>query len=460
MQKKVVLLLGFLIILILGTTSRSQDSYDGGKSLPYTSPSGPLSGSTEYIDIQEPTGPITLRHALQLALMRNPDLAAYSWEVRAKEAGKLQAKLLPNPEIEFEVEEFGGTGDLTGYDSAATTVQLSQLVLLGGKRGKATRVAKHEWELAGWDYESKRLDVLTETTKRFIEVLDAQSRLKLGEDYFDLAQEVFTVVSDKVQAGKVSPVEQSKAQVVLSSSEIELDQAKRNLRAARQDLAAMWGSTIATFTGARGDLAEIEEPPPLDQLLKWIEENPDLARWQTEIELNRAALDSAKADAIPDLTLFAGVQTFNETDDSAYVAGLSVPVPLFNRNQGGIKAAQHHLSRSEQERIAAEIRVKTALTRAYQNLSASYQASVTLKNQVLPSSRLAFDSTKEGYRLGKFGYLDVLDAQRTLFETEARYLSALADYHRSRAEVERLIGMELGAVDYPTVREEEANDEK
>ena len=134
--------------------------------------------TTDVYQIAEPTGAVTLREALALALMHNPDLKAFSWDVRASEAKQLQASLWPNPELEVEIEEAGGSGERKGFDGAETTIQLSQLIEMGDKRGKRTKLASLEKELAGWDYEAKRLDVFTEVAKAFVEVLAAQQRLE------------------------------------------------------------------------------------------------------------------------------------------------------------------------------------------------------------------------------------------------------------------------------------------
>ena len=119
-------------------------------------------------EISEPNGVITLRQSLALALMHNPELKAFSWDVRASQARQLQASLWPNPALEVEVEEVGGTGQRSGFDAAETTIQLSQLIELGDKRSKRTRLASLEKELAGSDYEDKRLDVFTEVAISFI----------------------------------------------------------------------------------------------------------------------------------------------------------------------------------------------------------------------------------------------------------------------------------------------------
>jgi cobalt-zinc-cadmium efflux system outer membrane protein len=130
---------------------------------------------------KDPTGTITLSDAVSLALLNNPELKAFSLEVRVLEAQTLQAGLLPNPEIDTELENFMGSGEFDAFDSVETTIQLSQLIELGGKRSKRKRVSSLERDLAEWDYLTKRADVLTEVTKAFIEVLAAQEHLSLSE---------------------------------------------------------------------------------------------------------------------------------------------------------------------------------------------------------------------------------------------------------------------------------------
>ena len=139
-------------------------------------PAKPVENS-DVPEVSEPTGPITLRQALALALLHNPELKIFSWDVRVSEAKQLQASLLPNPKFQVEVEEVGGAGPRSDFDASETTIQLSQLIELGNKRSKRTKLASMEKELAGWDYEAKRLDVFTEVAKAFAEVLAAQEGL-------------------------------------------------------------------------------------------------------------------------------------------------------------------------------------------------------------------------------------------------------------------------------------------
>ena len=403
-------------------------------------------------EIAEPNGVITLRQALALALMHNPELRAFSWEVRASEARALQASLLPNPEIEMEAEEVGGTGERSGFDGAETTIQLGQLIELAGKPSKRKRVAALESKLAGWDYEAKRLDVLTEVAHAFVEVLAAQERVTLAEELVQLSEQILNTVTQRVEAGKDSPVEKTKAQVALASARIVQKQAHQRLASAHKQLAATWGSISPVFKGATGQLDVTSPIPSETELRHLLAQNPDLARWAVEMQRRRAALELEKAKVFPDITLSGGMQRFNETDDNAVVFGLSIPVPLFDRNQGRILEAKYNLAKTRRQRRAVEANLYATLADAYQALSSAFIEVTGLKNEVLPGAQSAFDATRRGYRGGKFDYLMVLDAQRTFFYARARYIESLAAYHGARADVERLIGC---AIDSATVSKSE-----
>ncbi|MFQ5799005.1 MAG: TolC family protein [Bacteroidota bacterium] len=397
-------------------------------------------------EIAEPKGVITLCEALAMALMHNPELRAFSWEVRASEARTLQASLLPNPEIEVEVEEVGGTGERSGFDGAETTIQLGQLIELAGKPSKRKRVASLESQLAAWDYEAKRLDVLTEVAHAFVNVLAAQERLTLAEELVQLSEQILNTVTQRVDAGKDSPVEKTKAQVALASARIEQKQAHQRLASARKQLAATWGSISPVFEGVSGRLDITFPIPSESELRRLLEQNPDLARWAVEMERRRAALELEKANAITDPTIFGGMQRFNEADDTAVVFGLSIPVPVFNRNQGRILEARYNLAKARRQRKAVEANLYATLADAYQALSSAFIEVTDLKNEVLPGAQSAFDAARRGYREGKFDYLMVLDAQRTFFYSRARYIESLAAYHGARADVERLIGQGIDTI--------------
>ena len=340
----------------------------------------------------------------------------------------------------------GRGGHQNHFGGAETTVQLGQLIELAGKRPKREQVASLESRLAAWDYEAVRLDVLTRTAHAFIEVLTAQERLTLARELVQLSEEILDTVAQRVAAGKDSPVEETKARVALASAHIEQKQAYQRLTSARKRLAYAWGSTLPLFEKVAGKLDAISPIPSEHEVAGFLEQNPDLARWATEMNKRRAVLELEKARAVPDPTLFGGVQRFSGANDTAVVFGLSVPLAVSNRNQGRILEAKYHLAKGREERRAVEARLEANLADAYQALANALVEVTDLRDKVLPGAESVLAATRRGYGEGKFDYLAVLDAQRTFFYAKARYIESLASYHTARADVERLIGQRIDTV--------------
>ncbi len=391
--------------------------------------------------LREPTGPLSARQALALALFRNPGFRASSWDVRAAEARRLQASLRPNPEAVIEVEEFGGDRD--GFSQTEQTYSLSQLIQLGGKRAKRTRVAELERQVAGWAYEARRLDVLTEVARAFVAVLGAQRKEELAKETVRIAQEGLRAASDRVQAGAASPVERTRAQVALANARTQLQQQQQALKAARVELASTWGASKPQFTRAVGDLDNDVALPSLRDLNQRLSQNPDLMRVAVAMTQRKAEVELARSRRIPDLTVEAGFRRIEEDNTGTFVAVLSMPLPIFDRNQGGIREARAKLRKSQWARQSAEVRVRTALAKAHSALAAAVQQKQVYERDILPGVRSAFQAIEEGYRRGTFDYLDFLTTQQELAETRMKYVDVLVSLHGTRAEVERLIGESL-----------------
>ena len=382
---------------------------------------------------------LTLRDALSLALERNPELAAFTKERSVTEAALLQAGALPNPVLDITGDHLRNPRKAEAGDRG-TTIQIGQVIELGGKRAARIRAAEAGRDLANWDYEAKRIEILSLVAQRFVDVLAAQQRQTLAEEAVALARQVSDAVARRVQAGKVSPVEETKARLTQASAEVELEQARREGISARGTLGALWADSSPRFAKAIGDLERTLALPAYELLAERIRNNPDLARWSSEIARRLAGVNTEKAKTVPDVTVTAGVTRFSQFDDRAYTIGISLPLPLFNRNRGGILEASRRLDKASDELRVAEGRVLTDLARAYQRLAAIDKEIATLRSILLPGAQSAFDAATKGYELGKFGFLDVLDAQRTLFQTRTQHLRALADYQRGVSDIERLVG--------------------
>ena len=398
------------------------------------------------VELREPEGELQLRDALAQALLHNPKLAEFAWSVRISEARALQAGLRPNPELEIEVEDFGGAGPRKEFNGAETTIRLSQLIELGGDRGARKRVAGWAYRMANADYEAERLAVVADATLGFIDVLAAQEFLHLAEDLHRISEEMLAVVRERVRAGKVSPLEEIKASIELANIKIDLTNAKSDLNVARKRLAAVWGGTRPKFTAAAGTLDRIGEIPPLETLETLIHKNPAVARWAGEMEHRLAELALERAQRMFDLTLSAGVKRFEESDDYAFTMSMSLPIPIFDRNQGGVLEARYRLAQTDHQTNAARVRITAALSESYEALASARSEALALGEEVVPAAGQAIESARYGYRQGKFGYLEVLDAQHTFATANAHLLDALARYHRAVALVESLVGIKLDSL--------------
>jgi len=453
--------------VVLSPESEASPSWDQvvvprplGNDLPVYRLPYPVSGTAGPQNLENPAGEIALRDALALALLQSPELASFAWEIRAREARILQVSRRPNPVLSTQFEEFGGFTRLSGAGITGpggviqpqATIQLGQLVELGGKRAARQKLATLTRDLAAWDYETVRIDVFTRVSKAFLDVLASQQAVALAEQTMNVVEQVQQAVGLRVEAGVVSPIEKTRADVALGAVRIEADRARRTLDADKRRLAALWGSNSARFESAIGDLTALPPVPAFAELQERLSQNPELARWAAEIAQREAALAVERSKRVPDVTISGGYRHFTQIGGSAFVVGASIPLPLFDRNRGGIQEASDRASKASAERRAAQVRVTGMLAEAYRALTSAKDEVNGLSANVLPGTRSAFEGITEGYRFGKFGFLEVLDAQRTFVSTGGQYLRALSNYHQAVADVERLIGEPLtGAVSVPPV---------
>ena len=406
---------------------------------PYSVPSPP-DMLEQRVELVEPQGLLSQAEALSLALLHNPTLQDFAWEIRISDVKTLRAGLLPNPELGLEGENFLGSGQRRDFDQTETTLSISQLFELGGKRAKREALATSERDLTLWDYETRRFDIIYQVANRYLQVLANQERLKLAIESTAVAEEIYKTVVARVKAGKVSPLEQSKSRVELAKARLNKARVVRELSSNKQNLAAVWGSIQPLFEQVNGDLYARQAVPEFSDLLSRLNNNPDLARWSVEIERYQRAITLAKARKTPNITFMAGGRHFSDNDDFAAVAGISAPLFIFDNKQTGVDEAQMVLAQARQKQQAAKVAIQSSLIENYQQLEMSLTEITAFRNEVLPSAKAAFKAAKVAYRLGEIGSLDLLDAQRTLFQSNSDKLEAWVNFQLNIAKIERLIG--------------------
>lgn len=388
----------------------------------------------------EPAGELTLKQAVEIALARNPDLIAAHYELKAADARITQSGLRPNPELSADLENFAGSGATRGTDALETTLSLSQVIELGGKRAYRTNVATLDREVIGIEQQANQLDVLTEVTRRFIDLVVAQSRLALAHSTRELEQRTLDAIVVRVQAARSPEAERSRARIALIRAQIEEQQAQSAIRGARASLAALWGNPEPVFKEASADLFTLEPVQPFESLVAQLAGNPDFVRFASEARLRDAELRLAQAQARPNLTFGVGVRRLESGNDHAVVAAFSMPLPVFDRNQGAIREAQARRAQTDALREATFVRARGAVSALYQELLALRIRVETLRNEALPQAQQALEQSQYGYERGRFSYLELATAQQELLGLRTAALDAAADYHRILAEIERLTG--------------------
>ncbi len=397
-----------------------------------------LAQSERPVQPGEPPNALTMKAALALTRAQNSELAALRNEVEATDGAAQQSRIIPNPVLSSTWEEVGKPG-------RSTSLEISQLIETGGKRSARVRAAGLGREIATAEYDAKRIDVMTRVAQAFVDVLAAQRRKQISDQAVALAAQAADAVGKRVIAGKVSPVEETKAKLEAGAARIEAEQATRELASARKRLSSFWGNASPRFTEASGDLDMAVAVPSLETLAQRARSSPERMRANAEVARRGALLDGEKAKRYPDFTLGAGVKRTLDTRENLPLFTFSMPLPIFDRNQGSVREALKRVDKARDEQSTIDTRLQSELGQTFERLKAIEMELTTLREELLPGAKSAFDAATTGYQLGKFGFLDALDAQRTLFRTNQQYVKALAEYHRAIADLERLTGEPLNA---------------
>jgi cobalt-zinc-cadmium efflux system outer membrane protein len=381
---------------------------------------------------------LSLSQAIERATTASPKLEAAASGIAAAAGSERQASLYPNPQATVQVENFGGSGPLRGFTATETTAGVSQLIEMGGKRDARKGVALANRKAAEVDATTARLDLARDVTIAYADALAAQDGVTIAKDTELAARQVLDDVIRRVNAARDPLFQRSKAEVAYSTSMVARKNAEQTSVAALQRLGRYWGARTVEETLVDPVAAHLDAPLPIGIYEARLQDAPDFQRYQHLRDMREAELRLAQANAVPDITASGGLRQFAGSNSVAFIAGLSIPIPIFNQNQGEIARAQAELRKVGQDRRQAEQERSQDLVTAWTNWQTAWLESNTIKDDSLPKAERAFRLALAGYRSGAFEYLEVLDAQRTFFEQRASYIRAISKLHDARAQTERL----------------------
>lgn len=380
--------------------------------------------------------PLSLAKAIELALEGNPEVAAAKRQWEATEGQVLQGRSRPNPELAYSLED-------ARSKTRTQSWQLNLPLELGGKRAARTKAAEKSREQAQAQLAELQATVRANVAAAYFDVLTAQERLVLARDSAALAKSSTDTVSKRVAAGKVSPVEESKARVAEAGVRVELAQAASEQRNALSRLFALLGRIDAPYTVLEGKAENLPSVPSLVDLQPLIASSPGVVLARIEVDRRKALTDLEQSKRVPDVTVSVGMQRSNETQRNVLLFGVSVPLPVFDRNQGNLLEALKLEDKARDELQAATVRLHSEVAQARERLSTITAEVQSLQQEVLPGAKSAYDAATIGFENGKFNFLEVLDAQRTYFTAKSQYLKALGEAHRAAADIDRLLGASM-----------------
>lgn len=380
--------------------------------------------------------PLSLAKAIELALEGNPEVAAAKRQWEATEGQVLQGRSRPNPELAYSLED-------TRSKTRTQSWQLNLPVELGGKRAARTKAAEKTREQAQAQLAELQATVRANVAAAYFDVLTAQERLVLARDSAALAKSSTDTVSKRVAAGKVSPVEESKARVAEAGVRVELAQAASEQRNALSRLFALLGRIDTPFTVLEGKAENLPSVPSLADLQPLISSAPGVVLARIEVDRRKALTALEQSKRVPDVTVSVGMQRSNETQRNVLLFGVSVPLPIFDRNQGNLLEALKLEDKARDELQAASVRLHSEVAQGQERLSTITAEVQSLQQDVLPGAKSAYDAATIGFENGKFNFLEVLDAQRTYFTAKSQYLKALGEAHRAAADIDRLLGASM-----------------
>lgn len=383
--------------------------------------------------------PLTFAQALQRALSSNPKLAGADRDIDVSVGRTLQSRAIPNPELTAEFENIAGSGPYRGTASLETTLTISQLIELGGKRDARISAATAELDSVRWQRRAVRLEVLSEAATAFINVAAEQRRIQILDEQVTALDGLRPLLQRRVEAGASAQPEITRAQVAADLVRVDREKARASLASAKRELALIMGEAEPRFARVSGNFGDARPTQPFRTISDAIDANPQLMRWTAVRAQRDAELLSARLKAVPDLRAGVGYRRFRESGDNAMTLGVTMTVPLWDQNQGDISAARSSLEKVQSERAANKAALLLVAGRAFDAVGGATQELNLLRTAVIPNLRGAAQAIEEGYGQGRFTLFELLDMRATLTESLLREQEALRTYHVAIATIESLV---------------------
>ncbi|WP_019529053.1 TolC family protein [Dasania marina] len=398
--------------------------------------------------VQAGSSSLSLTMAIQQALAANPDLQSFQFKAQVLNSQLASARLRPAYALGIELENVAGSGEFNGFDQADITVSLSSTLELGGKRDARIAVAQRSRSHFDTQRELQSLSLLGEVTRRYIAVLSAQQQLALANSAERLAKETVNEVRKRTQAGASPKAELRRAEAAAAQAHLSVYAQQQQLRYLKIALAALWGANEAGFDTVTGDLYSFGEDASFEALFSRLASNPAIQVYTAEQRLKEAELTLAKTAASADINWSLGIKHMQASDDTAVVAGFTVPLFAGSRSSAALSSATAASQAVAARKTAALLKLRTQLFAAFNQRQQAIHIAGDLRKDIVPALQAALQETQQAYQRGRYGYIDYVSAQQELLTAQRRLIAAASTALRYGADIEQLTAQPLTASHY------------
>ncbi|HWR14987.1 MAG TPA: TolC family protein [Terriglobales bacterium] len=388
---------------------------------------------------------LTLSNALQIAMRSNPTLLRDRQNLAIANANVRQAKQRPNPDFDANSESYPLFESNPGsfWNNQELTFRAGQTIETGGKRSKRTQVAQQDLRATGSDIQNVERELRLEVKRRYYAVVLAKSQLSLAQEILKQFDDVIRLNEERFKQGELSGLEMNRIRAERLRFYTDALDSRLQLVNSKTALLELLGSGNLTsqFDVTESLTAKLQPVQLAEMQQLAIQSRPDLAAAQQRLERNRRDLDLQRAEAIPNVTPSFGYK--RDFGVNTAVFGITLPLPIFNRNQAGIDRATAQIEQQRYEVSRSLLAVQREVQQGYQLLSTQTERVKVLEQEYVPAARKAHEIAQESYRLGALDLIGLLDAERVYRETLRSYNLALYDYNVAVFQLQASVGKEF-----------------
>lgn len=383
----------------------------------------------------------TFQQAFHIALQNNPELQVEINKALAMKGLFVQSKLYPNPQLALTAENIGGSGRYSGYESAETTLSITQPIPLGRRLQYLQKATYADYMASLARIRLQKTILYVAVGSAYIDALYAEQWLQVTKKITRVNQDIVTAIKRRVEAGAGTELDLRLAEIRLGEARIQENKSAREALKQRAKLARFLGADLRVDKSLN-DKGLQHTQWVWANLLKKMSQSPQLLEKKLQLSAKRATIVAVKKAVWPDLSIQLGGRHFSDDGSNAAVISAAAAIPVSNRNQGNIMAAEAEYTQIAREYQGTTLAVRQDLYTAFLQAEQSRYEANLLTDTLVPLAHKSLRLAQEGYKMGRYTYVELSNALNSLIEEERHYQQAHADYHKALIQINGIIGLD------------------